>query len=65
MRVLTRATSIRLRSETHQQLQQIAHRERIPPAQLMRSALGAFIDGYLEKCQRDVASLAIGEVDAC
>ena len=65
MRVLTSTTSIRLRSEMYQQLQRIAERERIPVAQLTRSALGELIESYRDKYQRKVsreaASMPISE----
>ena len=73
MRLLTRTTSIRLRSETHQELQQIADRERITSAQLMRDAIVSFIEGYREESQRKVKSTTTtttannteGEADTC
>ena len=56
MRVLTRCTTIRLRSETHQGLVQIGARERIPPAQLMRSAIERFLEGYMDAANGGASS---------
>ena len=52
MRVLTRTTSIRLPGVTHQELMQIADRVRVPPSQLMRSAICQLINDYRKSANK-------------